>query len=43
MSFFWLGVCGCDLYMAGCGWVQVSVTFFRLGAGDCELSLAGFG
>ena len=43
MSFFWLGVCGCDLYMAGCGWVQVSVTFFRPGAGDCELSLAGFG
>ena len=35
MSFFWLGVGGCDLFLAACGWVRVIVTSFMLGVGGC--------
>ena len=28
VTFFWLGVDECDRFLAGCGWVWVSVTFF---------------
>ena len=36
----------CDLYLAGCGWVWVGVTFFCLrvgGCGWCDLFLVGCG
>ena len=35
MSFFWLGVGGCDLFLAACGWMRVIVTSFMLGVGGC--------
>ena len=37
----WLGVVvgGYDLFLAGYGWVWVSVTFFWLGMGECDLFL----
>ena len=46
MTFFWLGMGGCDHFLAGCRWVGVSVTFFGLvwvGVGECDLFLAGCG
>ena len=27
----------CNLYLAGCGWVWVSVTFFWMRVGGCDL------
>ena len=39
VTFFgwvWVGVGECDLFLAGCGWAWVSVTFFWLGVGGCE-------
>ena len=31
-----MGVGECDLFLARCGWVWVSVTFFMLGVGGCR-------
>ena len=42
-----MGVGECDLFMAGCGWAWVSVTFFLAGCGvwvgECDLFWLGVG
>ena len=40
----WVGVGECSPFLAGCGWVWLSVTFFGcvwVGVGECDLFLAG--
>ena len=49
MTFSWLGVHGCceyNLFLTGCGWVWVSVTFFGwvwVGVGECDWVGVGVG
>ena len=46
VTFSWLGLGGCVLFLAACGWVWMSVTFFgwvMVGVGECDLFLAGCG
>ena len=39
LTFFWLGVGECDVFLAGCGWMWVSVTYFCLSVGECGCGL----
>ena len=41
IDWVWMGVGECDHFLAGCGWVWVSVTFIWLGGGERDLFLAG--
>ena len=42
VTFSWLGLGGCVLFLAVCGWVWMSVTFFgwvMVGVDECDLFL----
>ena len=38
MIFFWVCVCGCDIFLGGCGWVW---HFSGWGVGGCDIFLGG--
>ena len=35
-GWLWVGVGVCDIFLAGCEWVCVFVTFFWVGVSWCE-------
>ena len=43
VTFSWVGVDGCVHFLAGYGWVWVSMTFFWLGVGECGRAWVGVG